>query len=427
MGIKETLEYIHNVKWQGSKPGLKRTRELLEALGNPEKQLTFVHVAGTNGKGSTSACIATVLTKAGYNTGLYTSPFVECFNERMQVNGENITDDELESVIDEIRPFADAMVDSPTEFELITALAMKFFLIKKCDIVVLEVGMGGRLDSTNVIETPELAVITSIGYDHVNELGPTLGDIAGEKAGIIKPDGDVLIYGGTDEVESVFKSVAENQGARLHKADFSRLQNQELTLDGIKLNLKPYGELTFSLIGAYQPYNATLAVTALEMLREKGFSISDEDIKSGIASVKWAGRFEVLGRNPVFILDGSHNPQGMEATAESLQKYFGDTKVVFIIGVSADKDVASMMKKIAPLAKSFITVKPDNPRAMDSKELASKLKHFNIPVIDSDDVETGVFEALSSAGDSDIVCALGTLFFSAQVRASYIKYNCNTD
>jgi len=433
MGITETLAYIHNVKWQGSKPGLERTQELLRLLGNPEKQLKFVHVAGTNGKGSTCACIATVLTRAGYRTGMYTSPFVECFNERMQVNGEHITDDELEGVIDEIRPFTDAMADSPTEFELITAVAMKHFLNKKCDIVVLEVGMGGRLDSTNVIETPELAVITAIGYDHVKELGPALTDIAREKAGIIKSGGDVLIYGngadlrkdgssselvaGSDDVESVFKEVATERGAKMQKADFSRITSYELTLGGIKFDFRPYGEIMLPLVGSYQPYNATVAITALEMLREKGYKITDDDIVKGIASVKWQGRFEILGHNPTFILDAAHNQQGMEATADSLRRHFGSAKVVFIVGVMADKDIDNMFSHLAPLAKCFITVTPDNPRSMPSSELAEYLKRFGVPVTDCGSVSKGVSEALAAAGETDIICALGSLYFHAEIKA----------
>ena len=419
MDIAKTLEYIHSVKWQGSKPGLERTTELLKALGNPEKKLKFVHVAGTNGKGSTCACIANVLTKAGCKTGLYTSPFIECFNERMQVNGKNITDDELSQMVEEIRPFADVMEDSPTEFELITALAMKYFLFKECDIVVLEVGMGGRLDSTNVIETPELAVITSIGYDHVKELGPTLADIAGEKAGIIKKDGDVLIYSGIPEVEEVFKKVSAEKNAKLYKTDFSRITNTEFSLDGSKFNLTPYGEITIPLAGTYQPYNAVLAITALEILRSKGLNISDNDIISGIASVKWQGRFEVLGQNPVFILDGSHNPQGMEATAQSLKQHFGDKKIIFILGVMADKDIDAMAGYIIPIAKKFITVKPNNPRAMDSAILAEKLKHFDVPVTNCTTIKTGVTEALTSSTHADTICALGSLYFSSEIRECY--------
>jgi len=421
MGIKETLEYIHNVKWQGSKPGLERTQELLKALGNPEKQLKFVHVAGTNGKGSTSACIASVLQEAGYKTGLFISPYIMCFNERMQVNGKYISDDELEQLTNEIRPFADAMEDPPTEFEIVTAIAMMFFLKKECDIVVLEVGMGGRLDSTNVIDTPVLAVITAIGYDHVKELGPTLCDIAREKAGIIKHDGDVLIYGGDPEVEKVFVRLSSERNARLRKVDFSRIISRESTLEGIKLEFEPYGKIKLPLVGVYQPKNAAVAITALEILRENGFKISDDDIKAGIAAVVWPGRFEVLGFKPVFILDGSHNPQGMEATAESLCELFeSGKKIIFVIGVMADKEVDVMMAKIAPLAKAFFAVRPDNPRAMDSQELAEKLKRFGVPVTDCATVGIGVSEALRSAGESDVICALGSFFFSADIRTSYL-------
>lgn len=419
MGIKETLEYIHNVKWQGSKPGLERTRELLRALGNPEKSLKFVHIAGTNGKGSTAACVSAVLQKAGYKTGLYTSPYILRFNERMQVNGEHISDEELELLTDEIRPFADSMKDLPTEFELITALAMKYFLNKKVDIVVLEVGMGGLLDSTNVIDTPEVAVITSIGYDHVVELGPTIVDIAGNKAGIIKDNCDVVIYGGEPEVEAVFERVAKEHNARLYKADFSRITKQKFTLDGIELGIEPYGDIHLSLNGAYQPKNATLAISALEILRSKGYKISDADIIDGLATVYWPGRFEILGRDPVFILDGAHNPQGVEATAESLQRHFEGRKIVFVVGVMADKDLDSMITYVAPQAEMFFAVRPNYPRAMDAKTLAERLSNYGVPVTACDSVSSGVEQAIEKAGKSGIVCALGSLYFSADIRAAY--------
>jgi len=424
MGIAETLEYIHSVKWQGSKPGLKRTQDLLKALGNPEKQLKFVHVAGTNGKGSTSVCIASILIKAGYKTGLYISPYILRFNERIQVDGKQITDDELERMTNEIRPIADSMQDPPTEFEIITALAMKYFLYKDCEIVILEVGMGGRLDSTNVIETPELAVITAIGYDHIKELGPALSDIAREKAGIIKSDGDVLIYGGESEIESVFEKVAEQSGARLRKVDFARISKLEFSLKCTKFNLEPYGNITLPLLGVYQPKNAVLAITAIEMLREKKYKISDNDIKEAIASVKWPGRFEILGYDPLFILDGAHNPQGMEATAESLRHYFGsrdDREIIFITGVMEDKDIDSMMVHIAPLAKAFLTVKPDYSRAMESGKLAEKLKRFGVPVIDCKAVASGVSKAFELAEEKDIICTIGSLYFSTEVRKTFLN------
>ena len=419
MDITETLAYIHSVKWQGSKPGLERTRELLEALGDPEKSLRFVHIAGTNGKGSTAAIIASVLQKAGYTTGLYTSPYILCFNERMQVDGVCISDEELIRMTEEIRPHADSMKDSPTEFELITALAMKHFLHKKCEIIVLEAGMGGELDSTNVIDTPDAAIITAIGFDHVKELGPSLADIAKAKAGIIKEGGDVVVYGGEAEVENVFERACGERGAKLWKTDFSRIGSQDFTLERVKFELKPYGELSLPLAGTYQPKNAAVAVTALEVLRKKGFRISDPDIKKGLEAVIWPGRFELLGRDPVFILDGTHNPQGVEATADSLRRHFGGEKITFVIGVMADKDVDSMIGLIAPMAESFFAVRPDYYRAMDINTLTEKLSRFGAPVLSFDSLRDGVAAAIGRAGESGVVCALGSLYFSGEVRAAY--------
>ena len=418
MGIQETLEYIHSVDWRGRKLGLERTLELLAAIGNPEKKLKFVHVAGTNGKGSTCAYIASVLQKAGYRTGLYTSPYIMRFNERMQVDGQQITDDELISMTDEIRPYISAMEIPPSEFEIVTSIGMKYFLHKKCDIVVLEVGLGGEFDSTNVIEMPEVAVIATIGYDHMAELGPTLTDIAKAKAGIIK-GGDVVIYGGAKEVESVFEETCAQQGAKLHRADFSRISDMELSLAGARFEFKPYGRMMTPLAGSHQPKNAALAMTALEILREKGYKISDSDIIEGIAGVHWPGRFEILGQNPVFILDGAHNPEAMEATAESLRRHFRGRKIVFVMGVMADKDVDAMICHIAPLAQAFIAVRPDYPRAMDAKTLAGKLLLTGLPVSAFDDLAQGVAAAFRQAGESGVICALGSLYFSSDIRAAY--------
>ena len=422
--IEETLAYIHNVKWQKRKPGLERTRELLAALGNPEISLKFVHVAGTNGKGSTCACIASILRAAGYKTGLYISPFVLRFNERMQINGEQISDDELIRLTGEIQPYADVMQDTPTEFEVISALAMRYFLDNNCDVVVLEVGMGGEFDSTNVIESPEVAVITAIGFDHVKELGPELADIARAKAGIIKPGCPVVIYGGEAEADAVFERVSFERGAILRKTDFSRIGRREFSPNGARFEFEPYGEVEIPLAGLYQPKNAAVAVTAVEVLRENGYAIDETDILTGLARVVWPGRFEVLGFNPVFILDGTHNPQGIEATAESFRVIYKDRKAVFLIGVMADKDIDTMIPVIAPLAEAFVAVKADVPRAMETHVLAEKLSAYGIPVCAFNDIGEGVKYAIGRAGSSGIVCSIGTLYFSPAVREAYSRC-CN--
>ncbi len=421
MSENETLAYIESEKWTWHKPGLSRTRELLKALGNPEKKLKFAHIAGTNGKGSTAASMASVLRKAGYRTGLYTSPYIISFNERMQVDGEMITDEELAAIVEKIRPFADAMEDTPTEFELITAIAMQYFLDKKCDIVVLEVGLGGELDSTNVIDVPEVAVITAIGLDHVEYLGHTLPEIASAKAGIIK-GGPVAFYGGEPEVEEVFIKKCRETNSPLQIVDRSRLHVHSIDLDACVFDFEPYHNIRLPLVGTYQPYNAALAITALELMREKGWKISDQNIIDGLNDVYWPGRFEVIDRSPVFVLDGAHNSHGIRATAASLTQHFKDQKLVFLLGVMADKDVDVMMDCIAPLAKSFVTVRPDNDRAMAAADLAKFLNdRYGKPATPRDTIDDGVALAREMAGPDGVVVALGSLYFSGDIRKAVEK------
>lgn len=422
MSIESTLEYIHNVKWVGSKPGLDRTRELLAKLGNPEKSLKFIHLAGTNGKGSTAAMLSSVLRRAGYRTGLYTSPYILRFNERMQVDGVQISDAELEEMTDEIRPFADSMTDSPTEFELITALAMQYFRKKQCDVVVLEVGMGGELDSTNVIDTPELAIITAMGLDHMAELGNTLAKIAVAKAGIIKPGGHVVAYGTEPETIPVFEKRCADVGATFERVDFSRLAVRSLSLDGAELDFAPLADIRLPLVGTYQPKNAALAITSLLALRERGYNISDDNIRDGIAAVQWPGRFEILRRDPVFIIDGAHNPHGIAAAADSIRELFNGRKLVFLVGVMADKDVTRMMDCVAPLAAAFIAVTPPTPRAMRASDLSDILSAYGIPAEAYDEIGEGVARAAQLATESDTaVAALGSLYFSADVRGAVAR------
>jgi dihydrofolate synthase/folylpolyglutamate synthase len=313
------------------------------------------------------------------------------------------------------------MKDSPTEFEMITALGFLYFAQKKCDIVVLEVGMGGELDSTNVIETPDVGVIVTIGYDHVAELGPTISDIAAAKAGIIKDGGDVVIYGGVEDVERVFERVSKERKANLIRTDFTRISNVNFSLAGAEFNFSPYGKISLPLAGSYQPNNAAVAITAMETLRKKGYNIKDEHITDGLSKVYWPGRFEILGHNPVFILDGAHNPQAMEVTADSLKRHFDGKKITFIVGVMADKDVDSMIKYIAPLAERFIAVRPDHPRAMEAKVLAEKLSAYGASVKSYDTVREGMADALKKANETDIICAVGSLYFSSDIRNEYIN------
>ena len=419
MTYNEALTYIHSICWKGSKLGLERTQELLQKLGNPQKKLKFIHIAGTNGKGSCAAMLSSILEEAGYHVGLYTSPFINRFNERMQIDHQNIPDDELAELTEYIRPFADGMADSPTEFELITALAMVYFARHKCDIVVLEVGMGGELDSTNIIDVPGAAVIMAMGLDHVKELGPTMADIARAKAGIIKAGGDVVIYGGNPEADPVFEEVCAQRGARLHRAAFSAIVPGPFGLDGQSFSYGTWKDLRIPLVGVYQMRNAAVVLETVQVLRGKGWQISDKAVADGLKNTRWPARFEVLRRDPVFIVDGGHNPHGIRATAEGLQRLFPGKKFTFVTGVMADKDVESILGLIVPLADQFFTVRPDNPRAMSAEELARRIQAMGAKATPCEGVADGVARAVEAEGKDGVACALGSLYMSGDVRACF--------
>ena len=420
MTYQEALAYIHAVHWQGHKPGLARTRALLAALGNPHKQLRFVHVAGTNGKGSTAAMLDSCLRCAGYKVGLFTSPYIIRFNERIQVNGAPIPDGDLVRLVEQVRPAAAAMADVPTEFELITALGMLYFAQQRCDIVVLEVGLGGALDSTNVIDPPECAVITALGMDHVKELGPTLADIAAAKAGIIKPGSPVVSYGGAPEADRVIAAAAAAQNAPLTVADFSKLTLRAAGLDGQTFDYDGLAGLTLPLLAGYQPRNAAVAIEALRALRGRGWQVPDSAIRQGLAQVRWPGRFELLRREPPFLLDGSHNAHGMRATVESLRARFPGEKFVFLVSIMADKDAGEMLRLLLPLAKAFVTVTAPSPRAIPAAELAARIEALGGRAEPADTIPAAVArtDALAAGGPA---AALGTLYFSGEVREAVEK------
>ena len=421
MTYEEALSYIHSICWKGSKLGLDRTRELLGKLDDPQKELKFIHIAGTNGKGSTAAMLSSILEEAGYRVGLYTSPFINRFNERMQVNHQPIPDEELAALTEYVRPHADAMADSPTEFELITALAMVWFARQKCDIVVLEVGMGGELDSTNIIDAPEAAVIAAMGMDHVKELGPTMADIARAKAGIIKEGGRVVSYGGNPEADEVIAAVCRARNASLCQPDFSAIVPGDFSLEGQTFSYKGWRGLRIPLVGAYQMNNAAVVLETVEVLRQRGWSVSDEAVRQGLADTRWPARFEVLRRDPVFIVDGGHNPHGIRATAESLSRLFPGRKITFVTGVMADKDVEHILGLIVPLADQFFTVRPDNPRAMDAGELAARIEAMGAKATACASVRDGVDRAIQAEGPHGVACALGSLYMSGEVRSCFGK------
>lgn len=412
MTYQETLAYIHNINWCFCKPGLERTRELCEKLGNPQKELRYIHVAGTNGKGSTCAMLESILRAAGFKTGLYTSPYVRRFNERMQVMGEPITDEELVEITERVRPIADSMEEKPTEFELITAIAFEYFRRQKVDVVILEVGLGGRLDSTNVIENPLLSIITGIAFDHISLLGNTLQAIAAEKAGIIKP-GCPVLFGGKPEGSAcrTVGAVAQMRKAPFHRVDRSTCKIKEYALAGTRFDYGVYDDLELSLLGTYQPFNAATVLTAMELLREQGFVIPEKAVRQGLKSVRWPARFELICNDPVVIFDGGHNPQGVEAAVKSIGRYFPEEKVNLISGVMADKAYDEMINLIKPVAEQVFTVTPNNPRALTSKDYAAYFEAHKVKASAYDTVEDGIRAAIKDSRESGrpLIC-LGSLY-----------------
>ena len=419
LNYNEALEYIHGISWTFCKPGLERIGELCERLGHPERNLKFIHVAGTNGKGSTSAMLDSVLRAAGYKTGLYTSPFIRVFNERMRVDGENISNEELAELTEYIKPIAEQMEDKPTEFELITALAFEYFARHNCDVVILEAGMGGRLDSTNIIDTSVLSIITGIALDHTAFLGDTVEKIAAEKAGIIKK-GVPVLYGGTDESAArIIEQRAIELDSAFARVDYDKLYVKFMSLDGTIFDFDKFEDLKIRLLGSYQPRNASIVVSAIELLRQNGFVISDVAMREGLSAAEWQGRFEILSREPLMIFDGAHNPQGIEAAVESIRLYFKEERVCIVTGVLRDKDYTHIAKMLSTVASRAFTFTPDSPRALDASDYAATLSSQGIDATNCGSVADAIANAKEYARENNcaVVCA-GSLYAYAEIIAS---------
>ena len=418
MTLDEALRYIHEVCWKGTIPGLERIQALLDAMGNPERKCKFVHVTGTNGKGSTCAMVSSILRKAGYKTGLYTSPYLIRFNERIQINGEQISDADICELTEYVKPFAESIFERPTEFEMVTAIGFEYFARHKCDIVVCEVGMGGEFDATNVIPAPEAAVICNIGLDHTEVLGDTLEKIAGAKAGIIKPGCDAVLYRERPSVEAVFEERCKALNAPLHKADFDSLHLLSHSLEGQVFDWERFHALRLPLLGEHQLHNAAVALTTARVLQKRGWKITDAQIREGIESVRWPGRFELMRKDPMFIIDGGHNPQCIEALVKNIRDYLPGRELTVLTGVLGDKDFHCMYRDVAQYAKEFITITPANPRALTAEKLADYLRQFGKPVTACDVVADGVRLAIEHAGKDGVVLCYGSLYMIGDIDAA---------
>ena len=423
----DAVNKIHDFLRFGSVLGLERMNVLLEKLGNPHKDLKVIHVAGTNGKGSVCRYIYEALREEGYSTGLYTSPFLEVFNERIELDGKYISDGDLETYTDAVLEKTEEMVsegcESPTEFEVVTAIAFLYFKEKCADYVVLEVGLGGRGDSTNVVEKPLASVITSISFDHTDRLGHTIPEIAAEKAGIIKKNVPVIIGTARPDAVSVFEEKAEALNAPVYKARDIKYEIIEESLEVCEFSVRILDReysIGISMPGHHQIENAVTALYALLVMREnRSIKISDESILRGFRKAKQIGRFEVLESNPYIILDGAHNPDGTRALKETVLKHFKNKRILIIMGILADKE-HELIDNMMDIGGDFVITEPDNPRKMKACDLASIIQEKGGNCVTVPEPYEAVKYALSIKENYDLLLFSGSLYLIGEIRG-YLK------
>lgn len=417
---EEAIDYMSTVSWIEKERGLKRITELMALLDNPQEQLSFIHIAGTNGKGSTAAMLDSILRAHGYVTGLYTSPHLVKYNERIKVDGNDISDDEFLELTRVIADASEKMEDKPTVFEKLTAMAFLYFAKKKCDYVVLEVGMGGEYDSTNVIKTPLVSVITSIGMDHTEQLGDTLQKIASTKAGIIKKGVPCVVINQDPDVIDVIKRKCYSTDSPCIVARDSSLKVVSSDFDGIIIKSTSLSKnARVSLCGEYQINNIALVLTVARLLSiTDKIELSEESICKGLGSVAWPARFEILHKNPYFIIDGAHNPHGIRAFVDSTKKLFLMKGIKYIVGIMEDKNFEQMLDIICENASCVFAVKADSDRALDSGKIAESIRARKVDAFVCDSVNQAIDSAMSLSRLNDVICCVGSLYLAGEVRTA---------
>lgn len=420
MNYKQTVEYIESLSSLGIVPGLDNMKELCKRLQNPQKDLKIVHIAGTNGKGSVLSYVSTILKCAGYKTGCYISPTITDYRERFQINGKMISAKHLCSYVEEVKAICDSMQEEglphPTPFEVETAIAFLYFARENCDIVVLETGMGGRLDATNTIETPLVAVIASISMDHMKFLGNTLTEIAKEKAGIIKNGCYVISMKQEEEVERVLASQAEKLHCTYVVADAKKASKIRYGIEKQKFNYDLYKDLEIILAGKHQIDNAVLAIETIKALEKMGYPVTEKQLRKGLQTTKWVGRFSIVGKKPLFIVDGAHNQDAAKKLADSIRFYFTNKRIIYIMGVLRDKEYDKIIAETCAYAEQIITVTtPDNPRALPAYELAQAVKEYHPHVTAVDSLEEAVEMAYLLADKDDVIISFGSLSYMGKL------------
>lgn len=423
----EALAYINDKDKFGSRLGLDSIGMLLGLLRDPQDDLKYIHIGGTNGKGSTASYLSYALRAGGYRVGLFTSPYIERFNERIQINGEDIPNETLGRITSIIKEKADIMVsegyEHPTTFEIITAIAFIYFKEKCVDYVVLEVGLGGRYDSTNIIKRPLASVITTIDYDHIDVLGDTLEEISYQKGGIIKKDSIVVSYPQEEESMKVLKEIAKEKNAKFYLSSMENVRIKSTSSNGacfdFKYNEKWIKNVEISMLGEYQIYNASLALTTLFVLRDNDLiNISDMAILEGLKNMTWPGRLEVIGKDPTFLIDGAHNVQGIFQLKKAL-KLFDYHRLILGIGILKDKDALKMIQLLAPMADIIVATEVNMPRKLDADELAEKIKTYNNNVIVEKDIKKAIEKTIELANEGDMIVFGGSLYLIGEVKTIF--------
>lgn len=424
MNYKEAIEYINDKAKFGSRLGLDSIGELLNLLGNPQEKLKCIHIGGTNGKGSTSSFISSILMESGYDVGIFTSPYIERFNERIQKNKEDIPDEILANITCEIKEKCNMMVekglDHPTTFEIITAIAFIYFRRENVDFVVLEVGLGGRYDSTNIIKNNIATVFSHINMDHIDILGDTLGKIAYQKAGIIKEGSLIVSYPQEEEVESVLKAESVNLNGEFHILKSENIKIKSMDEKGSVFDYKDefrYIEnIKINMLGEHQIYNSSLAIKTLINLEGKGLiTLSEENIKKGLLKTKWPARLELLMDKPKFVIDGAHNLDAAKVLSNALDLFEYD-KLILGLGILSDKEYGKVVKELVEKADIIVVTEVNMPRKLEAEELGIEVSKYNTNVYIEKDIEKAIKKSLELASDNDLIVFAGSLYLVGEIR-----------
>lgn len=420
MNYEQAIYYIEQTDTPRQRYGLEKLKQALHRMGDPQEKVPYVHIAGTNGKGSTASMLSSVLNHAGLRCGLYTSPHLQRYNERFQIAGEPISDEQLIQSVQRVQQVCEQLGGTPIVFEVLTLMAFELFARLDCQIAVLEVGIGGRLDSTNCIPSPQAAVVTQLGLDHTETLGDTIEQIAWQKGGIAKPGSRLVMAAQQEEAMEVVRQICRQEDCAFCVADPKRMQLLSSTLKGQRVLDEHFGELLIPLAGGHQIKNAANVLCTVEQLVQRGWEIPTEAVRDGLAAAKWSARFELLDESPYFILDGGHNPQCVQAAMDALEQFFPGKKAVILTGMMQDKDTEQMLEQMAEHAACFVCLHPDSPRALSAEQLAQQVKErFGLPAFCCESIAQGVALAREKAGSDGLVCALGSLYLAAEVRAQF--------